>query len=293
VSDGLAPIERLRVRLDRLGAPLCLGIDPHPDALPEGLPRDVRGVETFARGVLEAAAEAAVAVKVNVAFFEAFGAAGWAALERLRADVPADHVLVLDAKRGDIGNTAERQATALFGELSADGVTVSPYLGEDAIEPFLAWPDRLVYVLARTSNPSAGTFQDLAVDGGDERLHERVGAWVADRWPEPRVGLVVGATAADDLRALRRRLPGPAFLVPGVGAQGGDLRAAVSTCHGALGPGLVNVTRAIAQASSGEDWRRAAGAAAERWRGLMAEVGATLGAQRSSAPSGATNGEGG
>jgi orotidine 5'-phosphate decarboxylase subfamily 2 len=276
VSGWSAPVDRLRARLDVLGAPLCLGIDPNLDLLPDGLPRDVHGVEAFARGLLEAAADAAVAVKVNVAFFEAFGAAGWSALERLRSDVPADHVLILDAKRGDIGSTAERQAASLLGELGADGVTLSPYLGEDAIEPFLAYPDRLVYVLARTSNPSAGTFQDLGIEGTGQRLHERVGAWVAERWPEPRVGLVVGATAADELLSLRRLLPGPAFLVPGVGAQCGDVEAAVRSCHGQLAPGLVNVTRGIAAASMGADWRQAAAAAANRWLGIMAEAGATL-----------------
>jgi orotidine 5'-phosphate decarboxylase subfamily 2 len=275
LTSTAPPVERLRARLHDLGAPLCLGIDPNPDALPDGLSPDVRGVEAFARGLLEAAADAAMAVKVNVAFFEAFGAAGWAALERLRSDVPADHVLILDAKRGDIGSTAERQAASLLGELRADGVTLSPYLGEDAIEPFLAHPDRLVYILARTSNPSAGTFQDLRIEGR-ERLHERVGAWAAERWPEPRVGLVVGATAGDELLSLRRLLPGPAFLVPGVGAQGGDVEAAVRSCHGQLAPGLVNVTRGIGGASMGADWRQAAAAAAQRWRGIMAEAGATL-----------------
>ena len=276
MSSAAPPVERLRARLENLGAPLCLGIDPNIDVLPDGLSRDVQGVEVFARGLLEVAADEAIAVKVNVAFFEAFGAAGWAALERLRSDVPTDHVLILDAKRGDIGSTAERQAASLFGALAADGVTLSPYLGEDAIEPFLAYPDRIVYVLARTSNPSARTFQDLLIEGTGQRLHERVGEWVADRWPEPRVGLVVGATAADDLLTLRRQLPGPAFLVPGVGAQGGDVEAAVRSCHGQLAPGLVNVTRGIAAASTGADWRQAAGAAALRWRGIMAEAGATL-----------------
>jgi orotidine-5'-phosphate decarboxylase len=276
LSTPASPVVRLRAGLERLGAPLCLGIDPNIDALPDGLSRDVHGVEQFARGILEAAADAAVAVKVNVAFFEAFGSAGWSVLERLRSDVPSDHVLILDAKRGDIGATAERQAASLLGELGADGVTLSPYLGQDAIEPFLAYPDRLVYVLARTSNPSAGTFQELRIEGTGQRLHERVGEWVADRWPEPRVGLVVGATAAEDLVSLRRLLPGPAFLVPGVGAQGGDVEAAVRSCHGQLAPGLVNVTRGIAAASTGADWRQAAAAAAHRWRGIMAEAGATL-----------------
>ena len=159
----MTPLERLQARVARLGMPLCLGIDPHPDQLPGELSHDVRGVETFARGVVEAAGEHAVAIKVNVAFFEAFGSAGWAALERLRGDLPADQFLVLDAKRGDIGSTAERYAEGLFGTLGADAVTVSPYLGADAIEPFLAFPDRVVFVLARTSNPNAGDLQDLVV----------------------------------------------------------------------------------------------------------------------------------
>ena len=113
-----------------------------------------------------------------MAFFEAFGSVGLAALERLRADVPAEHVVILDAKRGDVGSTAERHAAALLGHLAADGVTLTPYLGEDAIEPFLAYPDRIVYVLARTSNASAPTLQHLAVDGGQRTLAEHVAAWV-------------------------------------------------------------------------------------------------------------------
>jgi orotidine-5'-phosphate decarboxylase len=278
MTDRAAPVQRLRERLAMLAAPLCLGIDPHPDALPDDLPRNVQGVETFARGLLEAAGPAAIAVKVNVAFFEAFGSAGWAALERLRGDVPGDQVLILDAKRGDIGSTAERQAASLFGALDADGVTLSPYLGEDAIAPFLAYPDRIVYVLARTSNPSAGTVQDLPVeaDGPILTVHEHVATWVARRWPEPRVGLVVGATAPGELASLRQMVPAPAFLVPGSGAQGGDLQAAVRACHGTMAPGLVNISRGIASASSGADWRQAAAEAARRWATAMTEVGATL-----------------
>jgi orotidine 5'-phosphate decarboxylase subfamily 2 len=271
-----APVELLRRRLDAIGAPLCLGIDPHPDALPEGLSPNAGGIEAFARGVLDAAADQAVAVKVNIAFFEAFGAAGWAALERLRADVPAGLPFIIDAKRGDIGSTAERQAEALLGTLQADGVTLSPYLGADAIEPFLAFPDRIVYVLARTSNPSAGTLQDLDVGGPTEPLFRHVARWVDARWPEARVGLVVGATVPGELASLRAELPGPGFLVPGVGAQGGDIAAAVRACHGRRAPGLVNVSRGIAQASRGSDWRAAATSAAQSLVAAMAEAGATL-----------------
>jgi orotidine 5'-phosphate decarboxylase subfamily 2 len=274
MPDRPEPLNRLRARIARLGAPLCLGIDPHPDALPDELPRDVSGVERFARGLLEAAAEHAAAVKVNVAFFEAFGSPGWAALERLVADLPQDHFLVLDAKRGDIGSTAERYATALFGHLDADAVTLSPYLGEDAVEPFLDYPGRLVYLLARTSNPSAGTLQDLSVGGVP--LHERVATWAASTWPDGRVGLVVAATAPTELARLRRLVPAPGFLVPGVGAQEGDLAAALDHCHGTAAPGLVSISRGIATASRGDGWRAAAAASAQSWLGRMQEAGATL-----------------
>ena len=255
------PLERLRGRIERLGAPLCVGIDPRPDELPAPLPRDIDGIEAFAQGLLEVAAEHAAAVKLNAAFFEALGPDGWALLIRLRRATPRDLIFILDAKRGDIGSTAERYAASAFEVIEADAVTLSPYLGEDAIGPFLAYPERLVYVLARTSNPSASRFQDLVADGLP--IHHHVARWVAERWPGGRVGLVVGATASAELGALRALAPGPAFLVPGVGAQGGDLDAAARACHGEWAPGLVNVSRAIASAASGDDWRRAAASAAE------------------------------
>ena len=275
---SVPPLDRLRARVERIGAPLCLGIDPHPDALPDGLAQDARGIEAFARGLLEVAVEEAAAVKVNLGFFEAFGSAGWAALERLRAEVPPELVLIADAKRGDIGTSAERYAVAILGHLGADGVTVSPYLGEDGVAPFVEHGGAIVYVLARTSNPSAGTLQDLAVDGAP--LHEHVARWVGRTWADPRVGLVVGATAPAELARLRDLVPRTPFLVPGVGAQGGDLVAAVRSCAAGDAPGLVNVSRAIAGASRDADWQRAARQAAARMAERMREAaGATLGEQ--------------
>lgn len=265
-----APLERLRERVSAIGAPLCLGVDPHPDQLPDGLPRGVAGLESFARGLIEAAAAEVVAVKINSAFFEAWGSAGWAALERVRRDVPGELLFLLDAKRGDIGSTAERYAEAIFGHLEADAVTLSPFLGEDSIEPFLAYPDRMVYVLARTSNPSAGRLQALEVNG--EPLYLSVARWVAGSWTDGRVGLVVGATAPVDLQRAREEVPGPAFLVPGVGAQAGDLASAVRWCHGEWAPGLVSVSRGISAASTSADWAQAAAASARELGGRMREL---------------------
>ena len=267
MTDALA---RLRARRSLVGSPLCLGVDPNPDQLPEGLSPDVDGIESFARGLIEAVGPHVCAVKINVAFFEALGSAGWAALERVRADVPRDLVCILDAKRGDIGPTAERYAESLFGRLDADGVTLSPYLGEDAVEPFLDRGGRLVYLLARTSNPSAGRIQSLVADS--EPIHLHVARWAAARWPDGRVGLVVGATAPGELDSVRSAVPGPGFLVPGVGTQGGDLAAAARGADGAWAPGLVSVSRAIAGASTGPDWAQAAMASAKGLAGRLADA---------------------
>jgi orotidine-5'-phosphate decarboxylase len=191
-----------------------------------------------------------------------------AALERVRATIRAGLPVVADAKRGDIGSTAARQAVALFDVLGADAVTVSPYLGEEAIAPLLSRGDRLAYVLCRTSNPGAPELQSLLVDGGEgpeatpaEPLYLRVARRAASWGPGGTVGLVVGATAPAELAAIRQVAPGLPFLVPGVGAQGGEIEpvlaggpATSSPAGGRPGGGLlVNVTRGISSAASGMD----------------------------------------
>ncbi len=256
-------LERLAARTAATGTVLCLGLDPDPAALPEGFSRDIAGVEAFSRILLEACAPIAAAVKPNLAFFEAFGAPGLAALERLRAALPREVLVVADAKRGDIGTTSERHAAALFDRLGADAVTVSPYLGEAAIAPLLERPDRFAYVLCRTSNPGAGELQDLQITGdanGPGASAEPLWAHVARRasgWgPGGTVGLVVGATAPAELAVVRAIAPGLAFLVPGVGAQGGavepvlaDGQASAAPAGGRPGGGLlVNVSRGISGA---------------------------------------------
>ena len=256
-------LDRLAARSAATGTVLCLGLDPDPEALPDGFSNDLRGVESFARLVLDAAAPFAAAVKPNLAFFEAFGSAGIAALERLRAAIPAGLPVVMDAKRGDIGSTAARQAVALYDGLGADAITVSPYLGEEAIAPLLARADRFAYVLCRTSNPGAGELQALKVAADPElgapseplwaRVARRARAW----GPGATVGLVVGATAPAELAAIRRLAPGLAFLVPGVGAQGGDETAVLADGRATSAPAgsrvggglLVNVSRGIAGAA--------------------------------------------
>jgi orotidine-5'-phosphate decarboxylase len=258
-------LDRLAARSARVRTVLCVGLDPDPTALPPGFTTDAAGVEEFCRLVLDAALPHAAAVKPNLAFFEALGPDGMRLLERLRATIPGDVPLIADAKRADIGSTAARHATALFDRLGADAVTVSPYLGSEAIEPLLARAAGFAYVLCRTSNPGAGELQDLpvAADAGtgapEEPLYLRVARRAADWGPGGTVGLVVGATAPAELAAVRSVAPGLAFLVPGVGAQGGDaadaLRHGPATGAPAAGrPGrglLVNVSRGIAGAAVG------------------------------------------
>ncbi len=253
-------LERLAARSAATGTVLCLGLDPDPATLPDGFTRDLAGIERFATLVVEAAAPHAAAIKPNLAFFEAFGSAGMAALERIRGRLPADLPVLADAKRGDIGSTAARQAVALFDGLGADAVTVNPYLGAEAIAPLIDRLDRFAYVLCRTSNPGAGELQDLVVaadpDAGfpAEPLHRRVARRAATWGPGGTVGLVVGGTAPAELAGIRSIVPGLAFLVPGVGAQGGEAAAVLkdgvasaSPAGGRPGGGLlVNVSRAIA-----------------------------------------------
>jgi orotidine-5'-phosphate decarboxylase len=262
-------LARLADRSAAVGTVLCLGVDPDPDGLPDGFSRDVAGVEAFARLLVEAAAPFAAAVKPNLAFFEAFGSAGVAAFERVRAAVPSGIPVLIDAKRGDIGSTSARHAAALYDALGADAVTVSPYMGEDSVRPFIERLDKLAYVLCRTSNPGAGELQDLLLqataDAPAEPLYARVARRVASWGPGGTVGLVVGATAPGELRALREVTPGLPFLVLGVGAQGASPDDALASGPATAEPAgrghggglLVNLSRGIAGAATGHPADRA------------------------------------
>jgi len=275
-------LARLGERIEATGAVLCVGLDPDPAELPRGFASDIDGIARFARLIVESTAALAAAFKPNLAFFEAFGSPGLAALEDVRASIPAGIPVVADAKRGDIGSTAARQAVGLIDLMGADAVTLSPYPGFDAVAPFLE-RGAFAYVLCRTSNPTAGELQDLVVTPDGERLHERV-ARLVESWDAGRgaLGLVVGATAADEMASIRRIAQGLPFLIPGAGAQGGGVDAALR--HGpalqgvaAALPGgglLVNVSRGIARAAlaPGGDPGTAIAEAAEAWRARLIVV---------------------
>ena len=262
-------LERLAAAQARSGSALCVGLDPDPARLPDRL-RDrplLDAVGLFCNAITEATAASACAFKPNLAFFEALGADGWRVLQDVLAALPETHLVVLDGKRGDIGTTAQRYAEALYDRLGADACTVAPYMGRDAIQPFLQRPGRCAFVLGLTSNPSASDLQLLEVGG--EPLYRRVArmAVEAGEAQPGTVGLVVGATRPDRLAVLREAHPTTPFLVPGVGAQGGAAEDVLAANGG--GPVLVNASRSILYASSGRDFASAAAREATRLAALL------------------------
>jgi orotidine-5'-phosphate decarboxylase len=259
--------ERLEDRIERVDSIVSVGLDPGLDRIPDHLHDADLPRWAFNRRIIDATHEHAACFKPNAAFYE--DPDGWRALEETVAyahgkDVP----VLLDAKRGDIGNTARQYAELLD---TVDAITVNPFLGRDSLEPFIDRTDAGVFVLCRTSNPGGADIQNLELASGED-VFERVAA-LADTWNKHgNVGLVVGATTPQELEEVRKLVPQIPFLVPGVGAQGGDAEAAVE--HGlAGGVGLVNSSRGIifAGEDQGEDFHRAAGEAAKRLKKRLNE----------------------
>jgi len=248
---------------------LCIGLDPDPALMPSRV-----GVYEFNREIIEATADIVCAYKPNIAFYEALGAEGLEALKKTRECIPADIPVIVDAKRGDIGNTARAYASSLFDYYGFDATTASPYLGLDSLEPFIEYRDRGVFVLCRTSNAGAVDFQSLACrsEYGEMKLFEVVAAKVNSWNRYGNLGLVVGATYPEELKLIRQRYPDILLLIPGVGTQGGDLSVTVS--YGA-DPGLqrtvINSSRQIIYASKGSDFAGAARAVAVEMRDRMNE----------------------
>jgi orotidine-5'-phosphate decarboxylase len=260
-------IDELRQRWQQADTLVCVGLDPEPARFPARFADDADAVFAFCRDIVDATAEYACAFKPQIAHFAALGAEH--ALARLIAHIHAAHPgipVILDSKRGDIGSTAQHYAAEAFDRYRADAVTVNPYLGRDSVQPFLDRADKGVIVLCRTSNPGAGDLQDLLVHG--RPLYQQVAQKVAHEWnAHGNCALVVGATWPEQLREVRGIAGDLPFLVPGVGAQGGDVEAVVRNARTADGTGLiVSSSRAILYASSGDDFADAAREAARALR---------------------------
>jgi orotidine-5'-phosphate decarboxylase len=259
--------EKLDAAAAKMGSFVCVGLDPMPERVP------IDDIAAFNCAIVDATRDVVSAFKPQFAYYEAMGIEGLRILEKTIQhirDVAPDHVIVGDGKRGDISATATAYAAAMFEIWDVDIATIYAYQGSDSVEPFLQYPGKGVYIVCRTSNPSSRDIQDLVVDGteGKDQVFDRV-ADMADRWAgSENVGLVVGATFPDDLRALRSRHPIPHFLIPGVGAQGGladeTARAGANEQGGGF---IVNSSRGIIYASSNsEDFDTEAQKAAKELR---------------------------
>ena len=255
--------ERLAARSRKTGSFLCVGLDP------DFRRHRADEVAAYIGEVVAATAPYAACFKPNIAFYEQHGIAGLQQLEKVLADIPGGIPVIGDIKRGDMGNTAEAYARAAFDQWGFDAVTVAGYQGIDSVAPFLAYQGRGVYVLCRTSNPSSAEFQDRRLENG-RTLYEEV-AVTASRWGES-VGLVVGATAPAELRAVRALVPSTPLLVPGVGAQGGDPAAVMEAVRAEPGKVVVNASRSILYAGGGPGFAQAAEAAARQLRDALSSA---------------------
>lgn len=256
---------KLEAAAQRNHSLLCVGLDPSPDQIPQryrdGAPDLASAILAWNRSIIEQTADLVCAYKPNIAFYEALGAVGMDVLRATLAAIPPEIPVILDAKRGDIGSTADAYAKACFDELKVDGVTLSPYLGRDSIQSFARYADKGLFVLCHTSNPSAGDFQELEIADWrtlDREPNQPLYVHVARQavsW-SPAVGLVVGATFPEAVARVRAAAPQPWFLVPGIGAQGGDLAATLAAALRSDGMGaIINTSRGVANAA---DHRQAA-----------------------------------
>ncbi|MFM2203380.1 MAG: hypothetical protein RLZZ605_344 [Bacteroidota bacterium] len=247
---------------------LCVGLDTDASKLPLHLQNDPNGILLFNKAIIDATKEYTVAYKINTAFYEAMGIKGWEIMQATLAYIPKEIFTIADAKRGDIGNTATQYAKTFFETYPYDSVTVAPYMGADSVQPFLAFENKWAIVLGLTSNPGSQDFQMLSL-ADQSFLYERVLKTVSSWGTSENTMFVIGATRADQLQNVRNILPHHFLLIPGVGAQGGDV---ASVCEHALtddGGILINVSRGIIYASSQEDFASKAQDAAKMYQQEM------------------------
>lgn len=268
MPTSLSYLEKLDARVQSAHTVVCVGLDPVPAKLPPGLGGGVDAVVPFCHAIIDATAAAAAAFKPNLAFFLTLGAAGLEILTQVLRAIPPDIPVILDAKLNDLGDTARAYSRWCFDVLGVDAVTAAPWMGEDAMMPYLERAGKGVIVLCKTSNPGSGDFLDLTLANGltlSQQTAERARAW--DAAHPAAVGLVVGATYPAELADIRARCSDQVILLPGLGAQGGDAEAAVRAGHGTAGGRLLcSASRSILYASAGADFADAAAREAIRLR---------------------------
>lgn len=263
-------VDKLQARRQATGGVLCVGLDPDLNKLPESCRKSPQPLYDFCAPIVKTTGPYACAFKPNLAFFEAYGSNGLVQLERLLAEIPTEIPVILDGKRGDIGNTSRLYAQFLFAHLHGDAATVNPYLGRDALEPFFEFPGCVPFVLCLTSNPGSVDIQTVMSRDSDERVYHRV-IHLLERMPGP-YGLVVGARHVSLIEDVRRHAPSAPLLIPGIGAQGGDLDATLKAASANNAPVLINVSRDILYASNGDDFAAAAAKSASRYLNQMKDL---------------------
>jgi orotidine-5'-phosphate decarboxylase len=261
-------------QIEKKSSFLCVGLDVDLDKIPAHLLKEADPIFAFNKAIIDATHSYAVAYKPNMAFYEAYGVKGWLALEKtiqyLNQNYP-ELFTIADAKRGDIGNTASRYAKAFFEDLGFNSITVAPYMGKDSVEPFLAFEDKFTILLGLTSNPGAADFEMLPMANG-KYLYETVIETAAQYKNAHQLMYVVGATKANAIKDIRVLVPDSFLLVPGVGAQGGSLAEVCSEGLNDQVGLLVNSSRGIIYASSGEDFALAAAGQAALLQAEMATI---------------------
>lgn len=272
--------EKLLAAQKKNNSLVCVGLDPDLEKLPKHLEKTPADVVRFCLAIIEATKDLVCAYKPQIAFFEAMGYEGVKALEQVIDAIPDDIPVILDAKRGDIGNTSAMYAKAAFEVMGVDAITVSPYLGRDSLEPFLKYQDKAIIILAKTSNPGAADFQEMMVD--EMPLYEKVVTCALQWGSVEHIAFVVGATYPEHLARVRALAPDSVFLIPGVGAQGGKVEDVMKNGLRADGHGLViNSSRGIIFAGSGEDFDVRAREECEKLRGEINQYIIASGAKQS------------
>ncbi|MCL5675571.1 MAG: orotidine-5'-phosphate decarboxylase [Patescibacteria group bacterium] len=250
---------------------LCIGLDPELNRLPAFLQNNNNALFAFNKAIIDATSDLVCAYKPNMAFYEALGANGLKQLEDTISYLKEKHPdlpVILDGKRGDIGNTARLYAQMAFSYFNADALTVNPYLGLDSLEPFLKYQDKFIFVLVRTSNPGAKDFQDYLV--GQEKLYQKIAVKLKSLSNDSQIGIVVGATYPEELKELRKLLPQTVFLIPGLGTQNGDIEKTIQYGIDRRAEGIViNVSRTIIYASDKDDFGQKAREEATKFRHLI------------------------
>ena len=250
---------------------LCVGLDPDIEKIPKHLLETEDPIFEFNKAIVDATLPYAIAYKPNVAFYESLGIYGWQALKKTIEYIPQEVFTIADAKRGDIGNTSNKYAEAFFKKMSFDAITLSPYMGQDSVTPFLNHKDKWAILLASTSNVGALNFQELIIENsGGQKVYEKV-IEISSQWgSDQNLMYVVGATRVDTLTHIRKIIPDHFLLIPGVGAQGGDLDMVCKYAMNDSGGLLINSARSIIYADSTVDFAHHAGLVASRLQKKMA-----------------------